>query len=300
MRGEYRLKSTPIRSRRELRMNNTRAGINTAQPSRWFQNDIASDAYQTHSRSTDSTRPRSVTPRRNKLVPKTSRQEGERRSLRRVIAQTFAIVSTVGLLMGIVIPSFGTSDFSIVSTSMQKQELAVGGDISSSEMAMSDSLIASVEEVAAIGSGGKVTNIFALPNSKSRYPFDTEVPLTDGFGYRSAPVAGFHDAQDLAPGGGTPIRVVASGLVTEAGVAADGWCGFALTVQHQINGQDVESRYCHMQTNSHTYQVGDFVDIGDIAGRVGNTGLSFGNHLHLIVKKSGISVDPLPFLAASS
>lgn len=42
------------------------------------------------------------------------------------------------------------------------------------------------------------------------------------------------------------------------------------------------------------------VEGGDQAGLVGTTGMSFGNHLHLVVRVEDEPVDPLPFIAANS
>lgn len=135
-----------------------------------------------------------------------------------------------------------------------------------------------------------------LSNTALRYPFDQQTRLTDGFGYRSEPVAGFHNAQDFDPGAGAQIKIIGDGIVTKA-VFGD-WCGFGLQVQHKVGGQDVTSLYCHMQEGSHGYQVGDRVKSGDIAGRVGNTGQSFGAHLHLVLRVNGQPVDPIPFITS--
>ncbi|GAA2828383.1 peptidase M23-like protein [Leucobacter komagatae] len=134
-----------------------------------------------------------------------------------------------------------------------------------------------------------------LSDSEVRLPFDVDWPLTDGFGYRSAPVEGFHDAQDIAAAAGTPVLAVATGVVTEAGWASDG-CGFSAKLQHRVGGQDLTSRYCHMEDASHDLRVGQTVPIGAQVGRVGNTGMSFGAHLHLALQLDGQPIDPLPFL----
>ncbi|MFC5338159.1 M23 family metallopeptidase [Leucobacter denitrificans] len=135
-----------------------------------------------------------------------------------------------------------------------------------------------------------------LEPTEFRLPFDKDWPLTDGFAYRTAPVEQFHDAQDFAAADGTPVKSIGSGVVIEAGYATDG-CGFSLKVQHLIaNGSTLTSRYCHMQSDSHSYAIGDEIVIGDEVGRVGNTGLSFGSHLHLALKLNGTPIDPLPYL----
>lgn len=128
-----------------------------------------------------------------------------------------------------------------------------------------------------------------------QYPFADTVPLTDGFGERAFPVAGFHDAQDFAAVLGTPIQAIADGVVLEAGWAQDG-CGFGLKLQHRIDRHDVTSRYCHMWADSHSLAVGDRVTVGQEVGRVGATGIAFGAHLHFALTVDGQSVDPMPFL----
>lgn len=134
-----------------------------------------------------------------------------------------------------------------------------------------------------------------ITNTKLRLPFDQEWPLTDGFAYRTAPVEQFHDAQDFAAPAGTPILAIGSGIVIEAGYANDG-CGFGIKLQHQVDGNVLTSRYCHMQVDSHDYAVGDEVSAGVQIGRVGNTGLSFGPHLHLALRLDGVQIDPLPYI----
>jgi murein DD-endopeptidase MepM/ murein hydrolase activator NlpD len=41
--------------------------------------------------------------------------------------------------------------------------------------------------------------------------------------------------------------------------------------------------------------VGDTVQMGDQVGTVGNTGMSFGPHLHLAIRVNDEPVDPMPF-----
>lgn len=134
-----------------------------------------------------------------------------------------------------------------------------------------------------------------LENTDIQHAFDRDYPLTDGFAYRTAPVEQFHDAQDIAAPGGTPVLAIGSGVVIEAGYASDG-CGFSIKLQHKVNDETLTSRYCHMQVDSHDRKVGDKITIGDPIGRVGNTGMSFGDHLHLALRRSGVPIDPLPYI----
>lgn len=134
-----------------------------------------------------------------------------------------------------------------------------------------------------------------LTNTKLQLPFEADWPLTDGFAYRVAPVEQFHDAQDIAASAGTPVLAIGSGIVIDAGFSSDG-CGFSVKLQHLVSGDTLTSRYCHMQDGSHSLKVGDTVAMGDQVGRVGNTGLSFGPHLHLALRKNGDPIDPLPYI----
>ena len=136
-----------------------------------------------------------------------------------------------------------------------------------------------------------------VPETDLGYALGPEHPLTDGFAYRTAPVEQFHDAQDIAAPAGTEVRAIGSGVVLDAGYATDG-CGFGIKLQHTVDGETLTSRYCHMEDGSHEYSKGDTVALGDIVGRVGNTGLSFGPHLHLALRLGGVPIDPLPYLDA--
>ena len=140
-----------------------------------------------------------------------------------------------------------------------------------------------------------LTSFTNYADAAVQYPFAEPVMLTDGFGERDFPVAGFHDAQDFAAPFGTPIQAMADGTVLEAGWAQDG-CGFGLKLQHRIDGKDVTSRYCHMWEGSNAFAVGDKVVVGQEVGRVGSTGISFGPHLHFVIQVDGQAVDPMPFL----
>lgn len=150
-------------------------------------------------------------------------------------------------------------------------------------------------ELAKFSTEGGLVDPETLTSTELRLPFDTDWPLTDGFAYRTAPVEQFHDAQDIAAIAGTPVLAIGSGVIIDAGYATDG-CGFSLKIQHLVGGNLLTSRYCHMQPGSHDYVIGDTINIGDDVGRVGNSGLSFGPHLHLALRLNGTPIDPLPYL----
>ena len=116
--------------------------------------------------------------------------------------------------------------------------------------------------------------------------------ISDHFGTRG----GNHMGIDLAAGAGEPIGAAAPGVVIASSDSYFGY-GVAVVVQHVDGFQSV---YGHMTYGSRTVDVGDWVETGDHLGGVGNTGHSFGNHLHFEVRKNGTPIDPYPLLTGGS
>lgn len=56
------------------------------------------------------------------------------------------------------------------------------------------------------------------------------------------------------------------------------------------------TRYLHLRNGSICVKIGDKVKAGDKLGVEGNTGYSYGTHLHFDVQVGGEYVDPLPYL----
>lgn len=210
------------------------------------------------------------------------------------LATVTAAAAVIGLTLTVALPAFDFT-FDDPALATQGQIFAAGGttqqfiDVESFESI--DEL-----EVAAEAATNYADTFTNDPTSLVQYPFSHGVPLTDGFGPRSWPVAGFHDAQDFAPNYGAAIRSIAAGTVLESGMANDG-CGYGVKIKHRVDGQDVVSRYCHMVENSPTVKVGDKVKVGQFIGMVGSTGIATGPHLHLVIEVDGAAVDPMAFLA---
>jgi murein DD-endopeptidase MepM/ murein hydrolase activator NlpD len=110
--------------------------------------------------------------------------------------------------------------------------------------------------------------------------------FTAPFGMR---LGKLHSGIDLAAGEGIPYKAVHGGVVTKAGW--DGGYGFAVTVQHD---DGTEAIYAHSRRL--LVKAGDKVKAGQVLGQVGNTGYSYGTHLHLEIHEGGQPVDPVPFL----
>jgi len=138
-------------------------------------------------------------------------------------------------------------------------------------------------------------------NGTIQWPFPEPVPISSGFGGRVSPCSGcssFHEGVDFIPGAGTPIGAVANGTVTFA--AYDSSFGYHVIVDHNINGQKVQSVYAHMIAGSIKVAVGQQVTVAQELGQVGSTGHSTGAHLHLEIHLDGTPVDPFAWLKANA
>jgi murein DD-endopeptidase MepM/ murein hydrolase activator NlpD len=111
-------------------------------------------------------------------------------------------------------------------------------------------------------------------------------PLTSPFGPRWGRL---HAGIDISALAGTPIRAADSGRVALAGW--QGGYGLYTCVQHTSS---LSTCYAH-QSRLGTTQ-GATVRQGEVIGYVGNTGHSFGNHLHFETWVRGSPVDPMGFL----
>ncbi|MEV4346077.1 M23 family metallopeptidase [Actinoplanes sp. NPDC049596] len=98
-----------------------------------------------------------------------------------------------------------------------------------------------------------------------------------------------HAGIDLTAPEGLPYKSIHAGEVTQAGY--NGGYGYAVTVK---NADGTEVIYAHSRRV--LVKVGDKVKAGQVLGEVGNTGASYGTHLHLEIHVNGSPTDPIPFL----
>lgn len=116
-------------------------------------------------------------------------------------------------------------------------------------------------------------------------------PITSQFCERRSWEA-CHPGMDIGVPEGTPIRAAAAGrVVLLQPEAASGGYGNYTCLQHSGT---LATCYAHQQRFNTS--MGANVAQGDIIGYVGNTGHSFGAHLHFEVRVSGTPTNPLDYL----
>jgi murein DD-endopeptidase MepM/ murein hydrolase activator NlpD len=98
-----------------------------------------------------------------------------------------------------------------------------------------------------------------------------------------------HAGIDLATAEGTPYKAIHGGTVTAAGY--NGGYGYSITIRTDDN---VEMIYAHSRRL--LVKTGDVVKSGQLIGEVGNTGASYGTHLHIETHVDGEPTDPIPLL----
>lgn len=110
---------------------------------------------------------------------------------------------------------------------------------------------------------------------KSDFIRPTQGYLSSGFGNRSFD-NGFHPGIDIANSVGTPVRAAADGVVFRAYQSSS--YGNTVMISHQIKGKLYTTVYAHL--SSYQVATGQRVAQGQVIGGMGNTGESFGSHLH--------------------
>jgi hypothetical protein len=119
------------------------------------------------------------------------------------------------------------------------------------------------------------------------HPFAYRAVPGSPFGMRDT---GMHEGQDYPASTDTPIYAVADGTVTNRDWI--GGYGNAVFISH---AEGWSSRYAHMNAAS-ALSPGQVVRRGDLVGYVGNTGNSYGPHLHIELRINGTAVNPIPYI----
>ncbi|UNK70163.1 M23 family metallopeptidase [Microbacterium sp. H1-D42] len=238
-----------------------------------------------------------------------------RRMLRRVVAAgaSFGVMGVAGLIavsMTLPVSAVAASQGADARTSAslvaadgdagtkaggdEIQAFVASSDVEGEALARSDSFeTVSLSEVAA-EEGIKFSESLYTndPDAAIQWPFIVGVAMSSPYGTRWGRL---HAGIDLVPGNGAPIQAIADGVVRTA-TESGGAYGVTVYIDHVIDGQKVTSHYAHMQHGSLQVQAGQKVKVGDIVGKVGNTGRSYGAHLHFEIIINGATVDPLPWM----
>jgi murein DD-endopeptidase MepM/ murein hydrolase activator NlpD len=121
---------------------------------------------------------------------------------------------------------------------------------------------------------------------------------TAGYGWRSQ-ICGpsycsssFHEGVDLAAGCGANILAASSGTVEYAGY--NGGYGNYVRINH---GNGIATGYGHIVNGGILVGYGQYVEAGTVIAYEGNTGNSFGCHLHFEVYINGATTNPVDFMA---
>ena len=126
-----------------------------------------------------------------------------------------------------------------------------------------------------------------LPVSMS----DPRVRLSSAFGNRMHPYykkVKFHSGMDFSGPTNTPIHATGEGVVVSASLM-QGY-GKCIIIDH---GFSYKTLYGHL--NNYNVKVGQKIKRGDIIGFMGDTGMSFGTHLHYEVRKNNVQVNPINY-----
>jgi len=155
-------------------------------------------------------------------------------------------------------------------------------------------------------SDDKYSYIFRIKESSAwLWPVPSCKSISSPYGYRTFNGGGFHKGIDIPGASGTPIVATRAGTVKVAemdgraynsnGAYVCGGTGYGIctVIDH---GDDYYTLYAHQSSTS--VSAGQQVSAGQTIGAVGNTGNSFGAHLHFEVRKSdGTHYDPQNYIS---
>ncbi len=118
-------------------------------------------------------------------------------------------------------------------------------------------------------------------NVSLMFPLSMPAAITSAFGWRIHPISGdrrFHAGTDLGAPMGTPVLAAYAGRVS----VSDFLGGYGLTVVLN-HGETEQTLYAHL--SELFVQAGEWIEQGEVIGRLGSTGNSTGPHLHFEVRQ---------------
>ena len=121
--------------------------------------------------------------------------------------------------------------------------------------------------------------------------------LTSKFGPRIHPITGrvtLHEGLDYAPSADLYAKNVLSGVVYNVANDPKGY-GNVVTISH---GNGIKTLYGHLSAVFVTE--GQKLEKGNVVGKIGNTGLSTGTHLHFEVSQNNVKINPQIIMAMAN
>ncbi|MGQ2916176.1 M23 family metallopeptidase [Microbacterium aurantiacum] len=239
--------------------------------------------------------------------------------------RSLVVLSMVGgLVATVALPAYGAWQPAEDTATLQQvaaedaQSLVVGSDSMSADLARGSYSATTAEEIkakkdeeaaaaaaaeaaaararlttsAASTVSGNI-NMVSPGSGEVRWPI-----LTYTFG-RGLWDSGYHQGVDLLAPAMTPLYATAAGVVSVSQESYGGY-GVAISIDHVIGGQQVNSLYAHMTYGSRQVQVGQYVEAGQLIGFVGSTGSSTANHVHFEIHINGGVVDPYAWLQTNA
>jgi peptidoglycan hydrolase CwlO-like protein len=153
------------------------------------------------------------------------------------------------------------------------------------------------QQATSSNSGGSTT--LSTPVSAGTWTAPASGAITTNFGWDVLNgERRFHYGTDIAARGSVPISAAADGYVIKSHYSSS--YGNVVYITHSINGQTFTTVYAHM--SSSLVSTGQAVNKGDQIGYMGNTGYSFGQHLHFELYRGSWSashanaVDPRQYI----
>lgn len=239
--------------------------------------------------------------------------------------RSLVVLSMVGgLVATVALPAYGAWQPTEEGVTLQQvatedaQSLVIGSDSTSTELARDSYSATTAEEIqkkkdeeAAVAAAAEAAAARArlTPSVASSVPGNVNM-VSPGSGEVRWPIlnytfgrglwdSGYHQGVDLLAPAMTPLYATAAGVVTVSQESYGGY-GVAISIDHVIAGQQVNSLYAHMTYGSRQVQVGQYVEAGQLIGFVGSTGSSTANHVHFEIHINGGVVDPYAWLQANA
>ena len=202
----------------------------------------------------------------------------------------------------------GLADGSTYRVSLGRRKTGVLHTYTSTDLPAADPL-ASVYRVRIVARGargkGAVRSVTSRPStalpasSHGRFPVSGTYHIDGAGGQFGAPRGTrVHQGQDISAPEGTPVIAPTSGTIYWRAYQAAG-AGYYLVLESDAT--PYYFAFLHLQQGSLLVNEGDHVQAGQRIASVGNTGRSFGAHLHFEVWQGvwfggGKPIDPLPLL----